>query len=197
VDVADVLMNNVPAFLGYRNVLLNMAHVQAMQQQEKDWAAERERLRASGALRKRKGKPAQAETDTAGTDGPDEPEAVDVDDLKRRKRTAKDFRFYYLDPAYWEFMVDNKYRTIEAMKVTGFDDRTTIAGNVVGVLTFVYPMRWVRRFRYGSPRYAFRLDHLKLDAVKHTVMLRNRTVNTRLSRQNLKSLAFESLIDMP
>jgi len=177
-----------------------MAIVEWMWESEQDRSVRREEMRAE--LRQRKGKrktveKSSTDADTLATVDREELEdALEGEKLKRRKRSKKEMKFYYIDPYYWQFLVEQGYGTVEAIRVRAFDDRTRIVGNALGAVFVMYPGYWMRRVAGGSNRYAFELKHVKFSTETQQVRLRRAVIQYKLTRTNLKSAVYESILDI-
>ncbi len=200
VDVADLKRDDLPRFLNYGQVAGNMAIVEWMWEAEMDRAGKRDQLRAEARGRKSQRKTIEkssTDADTLATVEREELEdALESEKLKRRKRSKKEMKFYYIDPYYWQFLVEQGYGTVEAMNVRAFDDRTRIVGNALGALFTLYPGYWMSRFSGGSNRYAFELKHIKFSTETQQVRVRRAMINYKLTRTHIKSAVYESMHDI-
>jgi len=200
VDIAEMKSEDLPRFMNYGQVAGNMAIVEWMWESEQDRSVRREEMRAE--LRQRKGKrktveKSSTDADTLATVDREELEdALEGEKLKRRKRSKKEMKFYYIDPYYWQFLVEQGYGTVEAIRVRAFDDRTRIVGNALGAVFVMYPGYWMRRVAGGSNRYAFELKHVKFSTETQQVRLRRAVIQYKLTRTNLKSAVYESILDI-
>ncbi|HEX2618332.1 MAG TPA: M48 family metallopeptidase, partial [Flavobacteriales bacterium] len=164
ISVADMKRDDLPSFLAYERVTNNLAIVQWMWDYEHDRAVRREQARGN---RKRKARTvSQQNTDALDSsaiavDEPSPPAEDAPDPWKRRKRTKQDMKFYFIDPLYWEFLVEKGYATVEYMKMRAFDDKTKVTNTILGGLFFMYPMYWY--VSGAGDRYAFDLHHVKFN----------------------------------
>ena len=205
VGISELREEDMNALLSYGHIADNMAMVQWMWDYENTRARMKERLRLEGRLRRKRTKEVEekevevesAEADTLSTneDMADQ-EDFDPEDWKRKKRTKKDVKFYYIDPLYWEFLAVKGYRTVEYLKVKSFDDKTRVAGNALGGVLFVYPAYWTSRIGNGSNRYSFSLNHVKFDTGTQEVRMNTPEVNYKMTRPHLKGAVFNSLVQM-
>lgn len=113
---------------------------------------------------------------------------------EKQRRRSNGFRFYFRDPSLYEFLVNGGYRSVEYLKVQSFDDRTKIINNAIAGVFFLYPGFWVNRIEKGSNRYAFKIDHTKFNTGDDDVRSRGRVVPYRMTRPNLNSVVYESLM---
>ncbi len=201
IGTEDLKREDLGSFLAYSRVARNINIVQWMWDYEQARAVKREQLRGKGLLRKRR-KVKVEQHNTEGDMGTDslgtatatpEEEGVDPAKWKRRKRTKQDMKFYFIDPLYWEFLIDKGFATVEYMKISAFDDKTRITGNTLGSLFFLYPGYWDSRVSNGSNRYSFQLKHVKFNSGTQQVRVRNTTVGYKMDRPNLRSVVYDSM----
>ncbi|MCB9165787.1 MAG: M48 family metalloprotease [Flavobacteriales bacterium] len=199
VDVSDLKHNDMPSFLNYDQAAGNMAIVEWMWDAEMDRAKRRDRLRAEARERRTKRKTIEKRSTDADTLANVEREeledALETTKLKRRKRTKKEMKFYYIDPYYWQFLVEQGFGSVEAISVRAFDDRTRIVGNAFGAILWLYPGYWMTRLD-GSNRYGFELSHVKFSTESQQVRMRQAVINYKMTRPHLKSAVYESMFDI-
>lgn len=206
-DITNVNLlrrNDLGKYLSYSGVYANMQVVEWMWDYEEHWEktkkrrkelARRESKLTSDSLRAayERGKTRILRSD-------DEIEiGVDLDslDLLRRKRSVKrDMKFYYIDPGYWEFLRNGEYGTVEYVKITSFDDKTKLLGNILQVPLIVYPFWYGNRLANGSNRYAFNVMVARFNSRTHNVESLNSWTSYRMSKFNLRSVVYRGLLTL-
>lgn len=199
VELSKLQHDDMPSYLNYDQASDNMAIVEWMWNAEMDRAKRRDELRSEVRERKKNRatvKKSSTDLDTLRTADREELEdALETTKLKRRKRSKKEMKFYFIDPNYWEFLVEQGFGTVESISVRAFDDRTRIVGNAFGTILSLYPGFWMQRLQ-GSNRYAFSVRHVKFNTESQQVRMRVAEFNYKLTRPHLKSAVYESMFDI-
>lgn len=95
---------------------------------------------------------------------------------------------FLYNPELWEIYSRYKIKTFEYVTATAFDDKTSIAGSFLYLLS---PGRYMDRLiKYGSERYSYRAQYLYADLVSHSVSHSRNTVFFRFRKPHLANTVY-------